>query len=191
MILSYKPSISLHVLQPINVVNVRYHSLIGNCILVLDSTCSQATCTFQRLSKLMAESQNWQLYGPFDLGMHDFMDKEFEFDFREEFLREFPAVVPLDHTRSTQHGKTYICIVFTGLSVVRNDKIITCTNNTVLQEAQGVQNKGTMTYQCYNLMRQWRHLLTSKRTRTPSEKLSLTSNKVHMVCKAWGDKRTQ
>ena len=56
----------------------------------------------------MAESQNWQRYGPFDLGMHDFMEEEFEFDFREEeeFWREFPAVVPLDHTFSTQPSKT-------------------------------------------------------------------------------------
>ena len=27
----------------------------------------------------MAEAENWQRYGPFDLGMHDYMD---EFDFR-------------------------------------------------------------------------------------------------------------
>ena len=57
----------------------------------------------------MADSQNWQRYGPFDLGMHDFMDEEFDFR-EEEFWRGFPAVVPLDHTLSTQRGKTnYAC----------------------------------------------------------------------------------
>ena len=125
----------------------------------------------------MAESQNWQLYGPFDLGMHDFMEEEFEFDFREEeeeFWREFPAVVPLDHTFSTQPGKT--CIIHTSLYIQMSLEMTNVKQiMLVLQEAQGVQNKGTMRYQCYNLMRQWRHLLTSKRTRTPSEKLSLTS----------------
>ena len=53
----------------------------------------------------MADSQNWQRYGSFDLGIHDFMDDEFEFDFREEeFWRGFPTVVPLGHTYSTQPG---------------------------------------------------------------------------------------
>ena len=62
------------------------------------------------------------LYGPFDLGMHDFMDEEFEFEFREEeFSRKFPAVVPLDHTLSTQRDKTYIVFTY-NTSVVRNDK---------------------------------------------------------------------
>ena len=80
---------------------------LATIILVLDSTRSQATRNFQWLTKLMADSQNWQRYGPFDLGMHDFMDEEYEFDFREEeFWRGFPAVVPLDHTLSTQRGKT-------------------------------------------------------------------------------------
>ena len=53
----------------------------------------------------MADSQNWQQYGPFDIGMHDFMDDEFKFDFWEdEFWRGFPAVVPLDHTYCIQPG---------------------------------------------------------------------------------------
>ena len=57
----------------------------------------------------MAEQQNWQRYGPFDLGMQDYME-DFELDFREEFWNKFPALdlVPLDHTQNpTQLGKLY------------------------------------------------------------------------------------
>ena len=49
----------------------------------------------------MAEAENWQRYGPFDLGMHDYM----EFDFREkeeELWRIFPT---LDDTVLAELGK--------------------------------------------------------------------------------------
>ena len=51
----------------------------------------------------MAEQQNWQLHGPFDLGMHEYTEN-FELDFREEeFWEEVPDVdinfMPLDHTQ--------------------------------------------------------------------------------------------
>ena len=58
----------------------------------------------------MAEQQNWQRHGPFDLGMHEYTDEDFELDFREEeFWEEVPDVdinfMPLDHT---QLGKLYL-----------------------------------------------------------------------------------
>ena len=48
-----------------------------------------------------------------------------------------------------------------------------------MQEAQGVQNRGTMQYQCNNLTtRQWRHLLTSKKNKN-------TKRKTHSDLKTW------
>ena len=140
----------------------------------------------------MAESQNWQLYGPFDLGMHDFMEEEFEFDFREEeeeFWREFPAVVPLDHTFSTQPGKT--CIIHTSLYIQMSLEMTNVKQiMLVLQEAQGVQNKGTMRYQCYNLMmRQWRHLLTSKKNKNNKRKTESDLKTWYSWCAKHGETR--
>jgi len=138
----------------------------------------------------MAESQNWQRYGPFDLGMHDFME-EFEFDFRareeEEFWREFPAVVPLDHTFSTQPGKTCIIHRFyiQMLLEMTNVKQILL----VLQKARGVQNKGTMRYQCYNLMRQWRHLLTSKKNKNTKQTTESDLKTWYSWCAKHGETR--
>ena len=43
--------------------------------------------------------------------MHDFMDEEFEFDFREEeFWRGFPAVVPLDTPFQHNVVRHYLCM---------------------------------------------------------------------------------
>ena len=51
----------------------------------------------------MVEQQNWQRHGPFDRGMHEYMEV-FELDFREEeFWENVPNVdtdfMPLDHTQ--------------------------------------------------------------------------------------------
>jgi len=39
----------------------------------------------------MAEQQNWQRHGPFDLGMHEYME-DFEIDLWEEEFWEVPAM---------------------------------------------------------------------------------------------------
>ena len=60
----------------------------------------------------------------------------------------------------------------------------------VLQETQGVQNKGTMRYQCYNLMmRQWRHLLTSKKNKNNKRKTESDLKTWYSWCAKHGETR--
>ena len=91
---------------------------------------------------------------------------------RTEFWREFSVVVPLDHTLSTQRGKTvhtpFLPRIQVLLEMLKSmyKLYLFCKRH----------REYTMRYQCYNLMiRQWKSLLTSKRT--PSKKPSLTSKR--------------
>ena len=69
-ILSYKPGISLHVPLPMNVANVRYHSLLGDNIFQFWFTLRVSRASFKRLgekacvpSPRRSHADNWQLYG--------------------------------------------------------------------------------------------------------------------------------
>ena len=50
---------------------------------------------------------------------------------------------------------------------------------------QGIQNRGTMKYQCTNLItRQWRHLMTSKKQKHQAKSRVRPQHLLHMVCTA-------
>ena len=96
LILSYEPGISLHVPLPMNVANVRYHSLLGDNIFQFWFTLRVSTASFKRLgekacvpSPRRSHADNWQLYGRSTLmtgscsnGMPEYMN-EFNLDFRK------------------------------------------------------------------------------------------------------------